>query len=71
MLKANMFNIKEKEMRECDGSKIHISDEPSFIKTVKWHDFNGSSYNWYIDKAVEIKDDQVANDSYKMKIKLD
>lgn len=71
MLKANMFNIKEKETRECNGSNIHISDEPSFIKTVKWDNFNSSSYNWYIDKAVEIKDDHVANDSYKMKIKLD
>lgn len=71
MLKENMFNIKEEKTRECNGSKIHISDEPSFIKTVKWDDFNSSSYNWYIDKAVEIKDDQLTNDSYEMKIKLD
>jgi hypothetical protein len=71
MLKSNMFNIKEKKTRECNGSKIHVSDEPSFIKTVKWDYFNSASYNTHIEKAVEIKDDQLANDSYEMKINLD
>lgn len=71
MLKDNMFNLKEKNTRECNGSTINISDEPSFIKTVKWDDFNNPSYNNYIDEAVKIKDNQLANDSYKMKIKLD
>lgn len=71
MLKENMFNLKEKDTRECNGTTINISSEPSFIKTVKWCDFNSSSYNNYIDEAVEIKNNQLANDSYKMKIKLD
>lgn len=71
MLKENMFNIKEKDIRECNGTTIYDNNEHSFIKTVKWDSFNSSSYNWYIDKAVEIKDDHLANDSYKMKIKLD
>lgn len=71
MLKGNMFNLKEKSTRECNGTTINISDEPSFIKTVKWDDFNNPSYNNYIDEAVKIKDNQLANNSYKMKIKLD
>ncbi len=63
ILKDNMFNILEKEFRECNGSKIHIKDEPSFIKTVKWDDFMiGNNYNTYIDKAVEIKDDEKSYD---------
>lgn len=63
ILKDNMFNILEKEFRECNGSKIHIKDEPSLIKTVKWDDFMiGNNYNIYIDKAVEIKDDEKSYD---------
>lgn len=69
ILKDNMFNILEKEFRECNGSKIHIKDEPSFIKTVKWDDFMiGQNYNIYIDKAVEIKDDEK---SYDVHVNLD
>ncbi|WP_379953281.1 TIR domain-containing protein [Dokdonia sp. R78006] len=71
MLKKNMFNLKNTETKECNGTTINVSNNPSFIKTVKWSDFNSSSYNNYIDAAVEIKDNQLANDSYKMKIKLD
>jgi|SRR5690606_10757895 len=69
ILKDNMFNILVKEYRECNGSKIHIKDEPSFIKTVKWDDFmNGNSYSFYFDKAVEIKDDE---SSYDIHVNLD
>jgi hypothetical protein len=71
MLKNNMFNLKDKSTRVCNGTIINISNKPSFIKTVKWDDFNSSSYNIYVDEAVAIKEDQLANDSYKMKIKLD
>lgn len=68
ILKCNMFNILEKEFRECNGTKIHTKDEPSFIKTVKWEDFmNGENYNTYIDKAVEIKDEV---ELYDVKINL-
>ncbi|NDV44986.1 TIR domain-containing protein [Flagellimonas sediminis] len=69
ILKDNMFNILEKEFRECNGSKIHIKDEPSFIKTVKWGVFmNGNSYGYYLDKAIEIKEDE---SSYDIHINLD
>jgi len=71
ILKLNMFNLKKKDTRECNGTIINTSNEPSFIKTVKWDNFNNTSYYTYIDKAIEIKDDQLANDSYEMKIKLD
>jgi hypothetical protein len=68
ILKNNMFNIKEEEFRECEGTKIHTANEPSFIKTVKWNDFmNGDNYNSYIEKAVEIKDNK---DLYKTEINL-
>jgi hypothetical protein len=63
ILKDNMFNIRETEFRECNGSKIHMNDEPSFIKTIKWDEFmNGNSYNDYLDKAIKIKDNEGAYD---------
>lgn len=69
ILSRNMFNLWEKETRECNGSTIHTSNEPSFIKTVKWSDFmNGDSYNFFIEKAIEIKD---SKDLYDYKIKLE
>ena len=64
-----MFNIKEKEFRECNGSKIHITDEPSFIKTVKWDNFiDGDNYNYYIDKSIEIRN---SDSLYDICINLD
>ena len=69
ILKNNMFNIKEKEFRECNGSKIHITDEPSFIKTVKWDNFiDGDNYNYYIDKSIEIRN---SDSLYDICINLD
>jgi hypothetical protein len=68
MLKQNMFNILEKEFRECNGTKIHTKDEPSFIKTVKWNDFMYGDYNYYIEKAIEIKEDAA---SYDIHVNLD
>jgi hypothetical protein len=68
ILSSNMFNLLKKETRECNGTIINISDEPSFIKTVKWNDFmNGDNYNFYIDKAVGIKDNK---DDYDYKVRL-
>lgn len=53
ILKDNMFNIREKEFRECYGSRIHTNNEPSFIKTVKWCYFmNGNNYEEYIKKQL-------------------
>lgn len=69
ILSTNMFNLWEKQTRECNGSIISISTEPSFIKTVKWSDFmQGDSYNSFIEKAIEIKD---SKDLYDYKINLE
>jgi len=69
ILRDNMFNILEKEFRECNGTKIHTKSEPSLIKTVKWDDFMYSNnYEFYIKKAVEIKDDA---ESYDVHVNLD
>jgi len=65
MLKENMFNLKSPKIRECNGSKI-MEGEFSYIKTVKWSNFITSS-NWYIEKAIEIRDKA---DEYDLKIKL-
>ncbi len=68
VLKQNMFNILEQEFRECNGTKIHTKDEPSLIKTVRWEDFMDGDYNYYIEKAIEIKDDAA---SYDIHVNLD
>jgi len=69
ILKDNTFNIKEKKIRECNGLEIHVSSEPSFFKKVKWQDFmNGENYNYYIDKAIEIKNNK---EQYDFHINLD
>lgn len=69
ILRDNMFNILEKEYRECNGSKIHTKSEPSLIKTVKWDSFmSGNNYDYYINKAIEIKDDEA---SYEVHVNLD
>lgn len=68
MLKSNMFNIKKKTTRECNGTTI-IEGESSFIKTVKWEVFtHDKNYNFYIEKAIEIRGNK---DLYEPKIKLD
>lgn len=53
ILKQNMFNILEPNLRECRGTKIH-EGEPSYIKTVKWSEFLTNT-EWYIEKALEIQ----------------
>lgn len=69
ILKDNTFNIKEKKIRECNGLKIHISNEPSFFKTTKWSDFMyGTNYNSYIDTAINIKNNK---EQYDVHINLD
>lgn len=68
ILKSNMFNIKEKSTRECNGSVISLG-ESSFIKTVKWESFvYNKNYNFYIEKAIDIIENK---DLYDIKINLD
>ena len=60
---------KEKKFRDCNGLKIYITDEPSFIKTIKWDDFiYMDNYKDYIEKAVEIRDNE---EMYEIEINLD
>lgn len=66
ILKSNMFNILEPTIRYCDDVKIN-EGEFSFIKTVKWVDFN-LNHNYYIDKAIEIRDNAKL---YDTKINID
>ena len=69
ILSNNMFNVKDKEFRECNGSDIYTNDEPSLIKTIRWDDFiDGTNYETYIEKAIEIKDDA---ESYIVRVNLD
>lgn len=67
ILFENMFNLKERNTRECNGSIID-EGEFSFIKTVRWDKFIYSkNYNYFIEKAIEIKDNK---DLYDYKIEL-
>ena len=67
ILQDNSFNIKKKQFRQCNGSNIYTNEEPSFFKTVKWDDFMGN-HNYYIEKAIEIKNNK---DAYDVHINLD
>ncbi len=59
ILSKNMFNRKEKKFKECNGQKIHIVTEPSFIKTVRWDEFmRADNFNIYIEKAIEIRNNR-------------
>jgi hypothetical protein len=52
ILRENMFNMKNPQLRTCNGTTIH-EGESSYIRTVKWDDFI-NNINHYIDVAVEI-----------------
>lgn len=55
ILSNNMFNRKNKDIKNCkEGSTIHFG-ESCYIYSVKWKDFI-SGANGYIEKAVQIKD---------------
>lgn len=65
ILRTNMFNMKNPTESECNGLKIQYG-EFSFIKTVRWDNFK-INCNYYLDKAVEIRNDK---ESYDIKINL-
>lgn len=67
ILENNMFNINKKEFRECNGMKIFQNNDPSLIKTVKWGDFMNGDHNFYIEKAISIRDNAEA---YKVQVNL-
>jgi len=67
ILRDNTFNILDKKFRECNGKNIYINEEPSFLKTIRWDKFM-SAYNYYIEKAIEIKNNK---DAYDVHINMD
>jgi hypothetical protein len=56
ILRENMFNIKDKEAntKECNGSKIFVAGDPSYIHTVTWEEFK-KNINAHIDRANKIR----------------
>lgn len=54
ILAENMFNVKQPNCRECNGSLIYYGDY-SYIQSVKWIDFKAEPSK-YIDKAIELRD---------------
>ena len=67
ILRDNTFNIFNKTFRECEGQKIYLNEEASFFKTIKWQEFMNSP-NYFIEKAIEIKNNK---DAYDVHINLD
>ena len=65
--KIIVLTLRKKQFRQCNGSNIYTNEEPSFFKTVKWDDFMGN-HNYYIEKAIEIKNNK---DAYDVHINLD
>lgn len=57
ILSENMFNEKEPNTYNCPiCGGVHYRGESSFIKSVKWCDFNSKdAFNKYINDAIEIK----------------
>ncbi len=53
VIRDNMFNLKNAEKRECNGTIIY-SGESSYIKSVKWEDF-AKNPNAFINAALEIR----------------
>lgn len=62
ILRYNMFNIKQPETRECNGSTIYHGYS-SYIHSVKWIDFI-NDIDTYIDIAVQIRDNR---DNYNIR----
>ncbi len=62
ILKQNMFNIKNPNLRTCNGTIIH-EGESSYIKTIEWDNFINNINN-YIEIAVDIWRNR---ENYKLK----
>jgi hypothetical protein len=54
IIRENMFNQKEKDIKECERGDIVYIGESSYIKLVKWIDFVDPPQE-YIKQAIEIK----------------
>lgn len=59
ILRDNMFNQKNPETYICQNGSTIYRGEFSYIKSVKWEDFVLSP-NFYLDKAIEIRNNKEA-----------
>lgn len=57
ILRDNMFNKKDSDTYICSNGSIIHRGEFSYIKAVKWENFK-SAPNYYLDKAIEIRDNK-------------
>lgn len=54
ILQDNMFNKKQSDTYVCSNGLLIHTGEFSYIKAIKWDDFK-STPNYYLDKAIEIR----------------
>lgn len=57
ILRDNMFNKKEADTYVCSNGSIIHRGEFSYIKALKWSDFKANP-NYYLNKAIEIRDNK-------------
>jgi hypothetical protein len=55
ILKNNMFNHKYPSTSICSNGSLIYSGDSCYIQSVKWDDFK-SYPNYYLDKAIELRD---------------
>lgn len=55
ILKENMFNIKIPITGVCSNGTIIYYGDSCYIQSVRWEDFK-SKHNYYLDKAIELRD---------------
>ncbi len=55
ILRCNMFNEKAPTTTKCSNGSIVYYGNSCYIQSIKWEDFK-SSHNFYLEKALEIRD---------------
>ena len=64
ILRNNMFNLKDADIKECDNNSNIWYGESSYIESVKWDDFKEDMQK-YINKAYDRQDNIENYDIYK------
>lgn len=54
IIRCNMFNQKNPITSLCSNGSLVYKGDSCYIQSVKWEDFK-NSHNFYLDKAIEIK----------------
>ncbi len=54
IIRCNMFNQKNPNTTICSNGNVVYKGDSCYIQSVKWEDFK-KSHNFYLDKAIEIK----------------